>query len=169
MPGTMKEPPSAATVEAVKPNKPTKRKRKPKSVAATSTVTHTFSPTWSYVHISFLMARANTTIDAMTIRSCLLQALSAYFGDHGAAIPIDILHISEDIESSEPRRPSAYIRVPIDDAHAIIAGISSFTGSASVQSMRIWSQSSWLATLAAEKNGQDFFEMTADEQETTTA
>lgn len=163
MPGVTKEAPSASTTIAKdKDTKQLKRKRKPKDTTA-ATSFHSLTPTWAYLHLSLLTARPGTHIDALRLRSCLLQALSNYLGDHGAAIPIDILHISEDVLESGIRRPSAYIRVPNNDAQAVIAGVASFTGSADVLSIRVKAHGAWLATIAAENDGQELFAMTADD------
>jgi ribonuclease P/MRP protein subunit POP8 len=171
MPALTKE--AAATTEATgkdKDNDPKqlKRKRKPKDTTAATTF-HSLSPTWAYLHLSLLIARPDTHIDALTLRSCLLKAMSTYLGDHGAAIPIDILHISEDVLHSGVRRPSTYIRVPNDNAQAVIAGVASFTGSASVLSISVKAHSAWLAMLSAENDGQELFEMTAENNAATMA
>lgn len=151
---------------AVKSARVLKRKRKPKTMD-TRSVFASVEPIWTYLHLILITSQANTTIDALTLRSCLLQAFSSYLGDHGAAIPVDILHISDDIPTAGTRRPSAYIRVPIEDAEAAIAGATSFTGSGSVLAIRVKSHNSWLAPLAAEKDGQDLFEMTVPTPEKT--
>lgn len=147
--------------DMVKPAKILKRKRKPKTSDTKSSFA-SVEPTWTYLHIGLVTQGSGVVIDDLTLRSCLLQAFSSYLGDHGAAIPVDILHISEDISSAGTRRPSAFIRVPNEDAQAVIAGVSSFTGSGNVLAMRVKSHSSWLATLTAEEDGQDLFEMTVD-------
>lgn len=147
--------------DTVKPAKLLKRKRKPKTSDTKSTFI-SIEPTWTYLHLNLMTSGSGVVIDDLTLRSCLLQAFSSYLGDHGAAIPVDILHISEDILSEGKRRPSAFIRVPNEDAQAAIAGASSFTGSGNVLAIRVKSHSSWLATLTAEEDGQDLFQMTLD-------
>jgi len=138
-----------------------KRKRKAKS-ARIAAITSSSSSEWAYIHITMLMSGSRLDVDELTVRSCLLQALSTYLGDHGAAIAIDILSIGEDVSSAGTRRPSAYIRVANDDSEAVVAGISSFAGSSSVQAMSVRRSSAWLAPLVAGSDGQELFQMTAE-------
>jgi hypothetical protein len=141
-------------------SKQIKRKRKAKSAPVVA-ITTSSSSDWAYIHITMLMSGSRIDVDELTVRSCLLQALSTYLGDHGAAIAIDILSISEDVSSVGTRRPSAYIRVANEDAEAVVAGISSFSGSSSVQAMSVRRSSVWLAPLVAGSDGQELFQMTA--------
>ena len=145
----------------VKLTKTLKRKRKPKTSDALPFFA-SVEPAWTYLHLSLITSEPNAVVDELTLRSCLLQAFSSYLGDCGAAIPVDILQIGEDECAGKVRRPSAYIRVPSEDAHAAIAGVSSFNGSGSVLTIRVKDHSSWLVTLSAEKDGQDLFEMTRE-------
>jgi len=59
---------------------------------------------------------------------------------------MNILHISEDVLKSGVRRPSAYARVPSEDAGAMIAGMASFTRSASVLSSIVKEEAWYLAS-----------------------
>jgi len=147
--------------DIVKPAKILKRKRKPRT-SDSKCIFASVEPTWTYLHLSLLTSGSGVVIDELTLRSCLLQAFASYLGDHGVAIPVDILHIGEDISSSGTRRLSAFVRVPNEDAQAAIAGVSSFAGTGNVLAIRVKSHSSWLAMLAAETDGQDLFEMTID-------
>lgn len=138
-----------------------KRKRKAKN-AHMAAITSSSSSEWAYIHITLLMSGSRTDVDELTVRSCLLQALSTYLGDHGAAMAIDILSIGEDVSSAGTRRPSAYVRVANEDGEAVVAGISSFAGSSSVQAMSVKRWSAWLAPLVAGSDGQELFQMTAE-------
>jgi len=142
-------------------SKQIKRKRKAKSISIDAVTTSSQSD-WVYILITMLMSGPRTDIDELTVRSCLLQALSTYLGDHGAAIAIDILAIGVDVSAAGSRRPSAYIRAANEDAEAVVAGISSFAGSSSVQAMSVKRWSVWLAALVAGSDGQELFQMTAE-------
>lgn len=66
-----------------------------------------------------------TPLDAVTARTYLTSALSQFLGLTGSSIPIDILKIA----SEQPHtQEEIWIRVPRDDASAVVAALSSWVG-----------------------------------------
>ena len=102
-------------------------------------------PHWSYFRLSTLPSASAYAhaqpLDPTTVRLSLLQALSTYLGDHGAAISIDILQIQHGSQPSD-----VIVRVPHDDRDAFSAAISS-AGNMSRVALRIKSSSDWLSSL----------------------
>lgn len=101
-------------------------------------------PHWSYFRLStFPSASADSQppLDATTARWALQQALSTYLGDHGAAIPIDMLKVEHG-----PQCCDVIVRVPHQDRDAFAAAVSS-AGLASRVAMRVKTSSDWLSGL----------------------
>jgi ribonuclease P/MRP protein subunit POP8 len=74
---------------------------------------------------------SSSSTDNLTIRTYLTSALSQFLGVAGTAIPIDILKLDQRSSSGRPgpSPPSTlWIRVPYDDATAVIAALSSWIG-----------------------------------------
>lgn len=99
-------------------------------------------------------------LDTLSARSYLSSALSQFLGLTGTAIPIDILKI----ENSSPteKYDSAWIRVPREDAAAVVGAVSSWigggnksVGSADV-AWRICAKGNFLGALVA-GSGADLF------------
>ena len=119
-----------------------------KRQGATSGSSHHFQqiltqPRWSYCRISTLPSGSAHVqpLDATTVRLALLQALTTYLGDHGAAIPIDILKIEHGPQSSD-----VIVRISRQDREAFAAAVSS-AGNTTRVALRVKSSSDWLAGL----------------------
>lgn len=70
--------------------------------------------------------------------------LSAHLGDHGAAIPIDILVIHDDSD--------VYVRVPQQDGAAVVAAIGA--GERATVALRVKARSDWLSGLARDADAR---------------
>ncbi|KAL2219877.1 hypothetical protein M432DRAFT_284907 [Thermoascus aurantiacus ATCC 26904] len=87
------------------------------------------NPPWTYLKLQIIFQPGtsatvqNTLIDAITARTYLNSALSQFLGLTGTAISIDILKI-EMIGSSQ----FLWIRVPCEDAPAVVSALSSWIG-----------------------------------------
>lgn len=105
------------------------------------------TPRWTYLHLQLYVAALNNLyaeeiarkergritkhrisdhpqppLDTLTTKTTLSSALTQYLGVTGAAISVDIMHVI-------PDKREAWIRVPRDDASAVVAGLSSWVGS----------------------------------------
>lgn len=101
------------------------------------------SPRWTYLHLRLYVnspsnymkkeiARRITKysisdhpqppLDTLTTKTTLTSAQTQYLGLTGAAISVDIMHVI-------PDKREAWVRVPRDDASAVVAGLSSWVGS----------------------------------------
>ncbi|KAL4737529.1 hypothetical protein BDV11DRAFT_153826 [Aspergillus similis] len=125
----------------------TKRKASENSSASTETINFTArNPLWTYLKLQ-LIHQPNTSdatksapLDLLTARSHLSSALSQFLGLSGSSIPIDILSVFPDPESvtassqpqsqsqSRPLEKFIWVRVPRQDASAVIAAVSSWIG-----------------------------------------
>ncbi|KAI9723502.1 MAG: hypothetical protein M1828_004232 [Chrysothrix sp. TS-e1954] len=76
---------------------------------------HSLPAHWTYLHLAALpdSSMNNPNLDEMTVRLSLLNVLSTAFGDHGAAVPIDILAVHSPKE--------IFIRVPVEDGSKVMA------------------------------------------------
>jgi len=133
-----------------------KRKNKIAKTPHLPPSTQTLHPTHTYLHLSLvrtLPATATTALDPTTARGHLLVALSQYLGDHGAAIPVDILHIE---------KQDVYVRVPVQDGSAVVAALSGWSGvgGGAGVAWRVKARCEWLSVLVGEggNDGQALFE-----------
>ncbi|KAL4807783.1 hypothetical protein BDV18DRAFT_108058 [Aspergillus unguis] len=97
------------------------------------------NPPWTYLKLQLIhqpntsATTKSTPLDPLTARTHLSSALSQFLGVHGTSIPIDILSISPDPDansasSPQPTEKYAWIRVPRQDASAVVAAVSSWIG-----------------------------------------
>ncbi|KAL6708291.1 hypothetical protein ACN47E_003215 [Coniothyrium glycines] len=140
------QPPSSSS-SSEPPPRPASKKRKTKD---TQHILHTSTfrkPAWSYMHICLITPGATSSssqrgvaanqampaasndgdggdaeddgISPLLASSLLTAALLSYLGATGAAVPIDVL---------KTRGRDVWIRVPREDARAVRAGLSNWTG-----------------------------------------
>ena len=115
-------------------------------------------PRWCYLTLVPVPSSApRQSLDAPTVRLALLRSLSSYLGDHGAAIPVDILAI-------DPRSTHAavHVRVPHQDGNAVAAAIGSTADSSSAVCFRVKQRSDWLSGLVG-GDSQELFDFVRDE------
>ncbi|RMJ28377.1 hypothetical protein PHISP_00764 [Aspergillus sp. HF37] len=89
------------------------------------------NPSWTYLKLQLINqpnTSSTTTLDALTARTLLTSALSQFLGLTGTAIPIDILKISSSESPSPQDQRVVWIRVPREDASAVVAALSSWIG-----------------------------------------
>ncbi|KAK4923581.1 hypothetical protein LTR66_016514 [Elasticomyces elasticus] len=120
------------------------------------------NPPWTYFKLKLIPQPGNPIqpLDTLSARSYLSSALSQFLGLTGTAIPIDILKI----ENSSPteKYDLAWIRVPREDAAAVVGAVSSWIGGGnkSVESAdvawRICAKGNFLGALVA-GSGADLF------------
>ncbi|KAA8647622.1 hypothetical protein EYZ11_003243 [Aspergillus tanneri] len=95
------------------------------------------NPPWTYLKLQLIHQPGTSTtvqsqpLDPLTVRTYLTSALSQFLGLAGSAISIDILQISP--ETSQRKKPNStnkivWIRVPCEDASAVVAALSSWIG-----------------------------------------
>ncbi|KAJ5775243.1 uncharacterized protein N7511_000254 [Penicillium nucicola] len=145
---------------------------KPKTIHFTSR-----NPPWTYLKLQLVPQPGNTPqpLDPLSARTYLSSALSQFLGLTGTAIPIDILKLEHGLISTPksdatsttqsaktPRHDSVWIRVPREDAAAVVAAVSSWigggnntTGSAGV-AWRVSAKGNFLGALTA-GSGADLF------------
>ncbi len=108
-------------------------------------------PPYTYIHLSLVKLpspdnprqSANVaTLDSITALTYLNSALQAYLGLTGTAIPIDILKIEG---------MNVWIRVPFEDASAVIASASHWSGMRDGMGLqlRVKASGTWLGGLVA--------------------
>ncbi|KAL6239589.1 hypothetical protein BDW75DRAFT_99827 [Aspergillus navahoensis] len=125
----------------------TKRKLPENSSASSKTISFTArNPPWTYLKLQ-LIHQPNTSeatksapLDPLTARTYLSSALSQFLGLSGTSITIDILSVSPDPEpvtalpqpqlqsQSRPLEKFIWVRVPRQDAPAVVASVSSWIG-----------------------------------------
>lgn len=170
------------SVSLVKPSAGSKSPGKPPVLAEnirvkSATVSRALGhPRWLYIRVSPISSSPTSVpvLDEMTLRLHLLGAASAYLGDTGAAIPVDILKLFEPFtdkqggESQQSQKPTpqqAYLRVPFEDGPLFCAAITSWAGNprADVAGYRILESSCWLGSLNLTGDGgtDDLFDFTA--------
>ncbi|KAL1956260.1 hypothetical protein VTO42DRAFT_7520 [Malbranchea cinnamomea] len=126
------------------------------------------NPPWAYLQLELVthpLTTTNTPLDLLTARTYLTSALSQLLGLTGTAIPIDILKL----EPAQPQRnaisqgDTLWIRIPHDDATAVIAALSSWIGGsggsgdgAGSVAWRVKYKGGWLTSLAR-GHGDDMF------------
>ncbi|KOS44695.1 hypothetical protein ACN38_g4410 [Penicillium nordicum] len=140
---------------------PTKRKApepKPKTLHFTSR-----NPPWTYLKLKLVPqpGSAPQPLDPLSARTYLTSALSQFLGLTGTAIPIDILKI-ENESSSILKRDIVWIRVPREDASAVVGAVSSWIGGGNNSSSsgdvawRVCAKGNFLGALVA-GSGADLF------------
>lgn len=95
-----------------------KRSENPSSTLAQFTIRN---PPWTYIHLSLISASTTPQLDALTAHLHLRAALSQFLGLHGTAIPIDILKLNDN---------DVHVRVPREDASALVIAVGSWIGKA---------------------------------------
>ncbi|KAJ5337298.1 uncharacterized protein N7506_005320 [Penicillium brevicompactum] len=142
------------------PGEATKRKApdtKSKNIHFTSR-----NPPWTYFKLKLIPQPGETlqSLDALSARTYITSALSQFYGLTGTAIPIDILKIEN--ASPTEKCDSVWLRVPREDAGAIVNSVSSWigggnksVGSADV-AWRICAKGNFLGALIA-GSGEDLF------------
>jgi ribonuclease P/MRP protein subunit POP8 len=106
-------------------------------VQAEVTVTLRATP-YSYLQLSATSIDGRVTrhpLDAITARTYLTSALSQYLGLTGTAIPIDILKVTDQ---------DIWVRVPKEDARAVIAAIGQWANASVGISLKIEGWGDWL-------------------------
>src|SRR5437764_9878716 len=99
-------------------------------VQAEVTVTLRTTP-YSYLQLSVTSIDrriARHPLDTITARTYLTSALSQYLGLTGTAIPIDILKVADQ---------NFWVRVPKEDASAVIAAVGQWTNASVGVSLKI--------------------------------
>ncbi|OJD14245.1 hypothetical protein AJ78_05404 [Emergomyces pasteurianus Ep9510] len=116
-------------------------------------------PPWSYLKLQLIThpnPSSSTPIDELTARTYLTSALSQFLGVSGTSISVDILKI-EFVPSGQNM---VWIRVPRDDAAAVVAAVSSWIGggaqSVASVSWRILTKGGFLGALVG-GSGKELF------------
>ncbi|KAJ5562841.1 hypothetical protein N7535_002714 [Penicillium sp. DV-2018c] len=99
---------------------------KPKTIHFT-----TRNPPWTYIKLMLVYqpGTSPTPLDELSARTYLTSALSQFLGLTGTAIPIDILNIEEGWPYVTPY-DLVWIRVPREDASAVVGAVGSWIGGA---------------------------------------
>ncbi|KAL4768302.1 hypothetical protein BDW60DRAFT_130946 [Aspergillus nidulans var. acristatus] len=124
-----------------------KRKATEDSSASIETINFTArNPPWTYLKLQLIhqpntsAATKSAPLDPLTARTHLSSALSQFLGLSGSSIPVDILSVfpgpdsvtasSQPQSQSQPRPLEKFIwvRVPRQDAPAVVAAVSSWIG-----------------------------------------
>ena len=101
-------------------------------------------PPYTYLNLSLVTLpskRDDTPLDAVTVRTYLMSALSSFLGLTGTAIPVDILKV-------EARQ--VWIRVPTEDASMVVASIGQWADPNQVVSWKIEGRGTWLGGAVAQ-------------------
>lgn len=94
-------------------------------ISSTTTLRH---PPYTYLHLVFTAPApapsssappSAPAVDAITARATLHRALSSALGLHGAAVPLDVLHV---------RGRECWVRVPRGDGKAVSAALAMGSG-----------------------------------------
>ncbi|KAI4752433.1 hypothetical protein E4T52_15315 [Aureobasidium sp. EXF-3400] len=91
--------------------------------------------------------KASSNLDALTAHLHLRAALSQFLGLHGTAIPIDILKLNDN---------DVHIRVPNEDASAVVIAVGGWVGKAG-EGWRVKNSGPWGAGLHSSATGADLF------------
>ncbi|KAJ5191702.1 uncharacterized protein N7498_010687 [Penicillium cinerascens] len=150
----------------------TGQKRKAQD-ATSSTIQFTSrNPPWTYLKLR-LIPQPDSTIpqplDALSARTYLSAALSQFLGVTGTAIPIDILKtehgsvsaakLETPVAAGMSKYDCAWVRVPREDAAAVVSALSSWiggSGSGTNVAWRICAKGNYLGALVA-GSGSDLF------------
>ena len=144
-------PPAASTDPSQSQNKRQKTSHSQSTPATKPSTLQTLtlrSPPWSYIHLQQIhhnQASQQTPLDPLTVHLHLTQALHTFLGLHGAAIPIDILKLDSESESSssgEEQSGGLWIRVPSQDRAALLAAVGGWVGKGG-EGWRVLGWSSW--------------------------
>ncbi|PYH98965.1 hypothetical protein BO71DRAFT_343780 [Aspergillus ellipticus CBS 707.79] len=165
---------SASAPSTTPPTTTTTKRKSPSSSTTPAPKTIHFTarnPQWTYLKLQ-LVPQPNTPsttqpLDPLTARTYLSAALTQFLGLTGTAIPIDILKISSDESEPEPGSPTiskiVWVRVPRDDASAVVAALSSWIGgstggdsSAGNVAWRVCAKGNYLGALV-QGSGSDLF------------
>jgi ribonuclease P/MRP protein subunit POP8 len=101
------------------------------------------SAPYTYLHLSVIdvvQAVSRAPLDAVTARTYLTSALSQYLGLTGAAVPIDILKVTN---------PHIWIRVPKEDASAVVVAVGQWANAQLGVSLKVEARGEWLGGLVA--------------------
>ncbi|KXG49778.1 uncharacterized protein PGRI_057460 [Penicillium griseofulvum] len=137
---------------------PAKRKapeQKPKTIHFTSR-----NPPWTYLKLKLVLQPGSVPqpLDPLSARTYLSSALSQFLGLTGTAIPIDILKIEN--ASPSTKHNIVWIRVPREDASAVVSAVSSWIGGGTAGSAdvawRVCAKGNFLGALIA-GSGADLF------------
>ncbi|KAI4853076.1 hypothetical protein E4T44_01065 [Aureobasidium sp. EXF-8845] len=145
---TETEPEISPSVDMTDVESSTTVKRK-HSEKTSSTVTQFTirNPPWSYLQLSLITNSPNHQLDALTAHLHLRAALSQFLGLHGTAIPIDILKLHNN---------NVHIRVPSEDASAVVIAVGGWVGKAG-EGWRVKNSASWGAGLYSSTTAIDLF------------
>ena len=144
-------PPAASTDPSQSQNKRQKTSHSQSTPATKPSTLQTLtlrSPPWSYIHLQQIhhnQASQQTPLDPLTVHLHLTQALHTFLGLHGAAVPIDILKLDSESESSssgEEQSGGLWIRVPSQDRAAVLAAVGGWVGKGG-EGWRVLGWSSW--------------------------
>ncbi|PLB43175.1 hypothetical protein P170DRAFT_481125 [Aspergillus steynii IBT 23096] len=117
---------------SIKRKAPDAPSAKPSSSPITTFVAR--NPPWTYLKLQLVHqpgtspAVQSQPLDPLTARTYLTSALSQFLGLTGTTISIDILKVFPEAEQQTPTNKTAWIRVPSDDAAAVVAALSSWIG-----------------------------------------
>lgn len=138
-----------------------KKKRKPSSSSSSSSrpvqTSLTLHPSHLYLHLSLHRPPTSTSalLDASTARLHLLAALTQYLGDHGAAVPVDVLALRAE-------QADVVVRVPAADGVAVVAALAGWVGAdvagGGGVAWRVRGKGEWLAGVSAAGDGQRLFD-----------
>ena len=142
------EPEVSPNVEMVDVESHAAVKRKRSEKASSNVTQFTIrNPPWSYLQLSLITNSSNYQLDALTAHLHLRAALSQFLGLHGTAIPIDILKLNDN---------DVHIRVPNEDASAVVIAVGGWVGKAG-EGWRVKNSGSWGAGLHSTATGADLF------------
>ncbi|KAL4909422.1 hypothetical protein BDW74DRAFT_174625 [Aspergillus multicolor] len=153
----------------------TKRKAAEDSSSGTKTISFAArDPPWTYLKLQLihqpntLAATKSALLDPLTARTHLSSALSQFLGLSGTSIPIDILSVSPNSDSPQPQSQSQppekfiWVRVPRQDAPAVVAALSSWIGGTAEEdaggsvALRVCAKGNFLGVLVR-GDGADLF------------
>ncbi|KAL4991155.1 hypothetical protein BDW68DRAFT_174301 [Aspergillus falconensis] len=159
----------------------TKRKAPEISSASSKTISFTVrNPPWTYLKLQLIHqpnsseATKSAPLDPLTARTHLSSALSQFLGLSGTSIPVDILSVYPDPEpviassqlqlqsQSRPLEKFIWIRVPRQDAPAVVAAVGSWIGGTGEEenggsvAWRVCAKGNFLSALARGDGGDLF-------------
>lgn len=112
------------------------------------------NPPFTYLHLTLLTSTSSLPtldsppVDILTARAHLTSAVSQFLGITGTAIPIDFLKV-------EGR--DVWIRVPREDAAAVVGALSHWVGEDGGVSWGVKGKGEWLGVVAA-GDGNELFQ-----------
>ncbi|KAL4890063.1 hypothetical protein BDV59DRAFT_204662 [Aspergillus ambiguus] len=125
------------------------------------------NPTWTYLKLQLIHQPGTPSsvqcrpLDPLTARTYLTAALSQFLGLMGTTVSVDILKVAPEMEQEKPTEKIVWIRVPRQDASAVVAAVSSWIGGGSGGevgnvSWRICAKGNYLGALV-QGSGDDLF------------